>query len=99
LSVPIVSWPGFTSVRLDFAHDAPAALVVVVVVLEPPPHPAAAVAVAVTAAAKAINWSPWRALDPMTAASLSPGAGTEAMVPRTPTGCCNQHVALGKFSE
>src|SRR6185503_4655460 len=42
LSVPIVSWPGLTSVSCDFAHDAAAALVVVGVP-ELPPHPAVAV--------------------------------------------------------
>ena len=96
--MPIVSWPGFTSVSDDLAHDAPAALVVVALE-EPPPHPAAAVAVAVTTAAKAIKRSPLRALDPMTAASLSPGAGTEAEVFRPVVSCCKQHVLLGQFSE
>jgi hypothetical protein len=75
-----VSWPGFTRVSVDFVHDAAAAVVVVVVLEDPPPHPAAAVAMAVTTAAKAIKRNPGRALDPMTAASLSPVAGTEAEV-------------------
>lgn len=75
--MPTVSWPGFTRVSDDFAHDAPPAALVVVVLLEDPPHPAAAVAMAATTAANAVRRSRRRELDPITAASLSAAGGQE----------------------
>lgn len=70
--MPTVSRPAFTSVRLDFAHDA-APVLVAAVVLELPPPPQPAVAIAATASATRQSWR--RALDPITAASLSALAG------------------------